>query len=124
MSGEQLAGVPEPLDLIAAQAEAIAGAAVVADRLAERLGTLAGRRLDADERSQVFADILVDYMHFDELARQAGELAESNDILGAISLLGGEENARSILGDSEVDRLIAWASAQMIGEVQADGPEA
>lgn len=75
----------------------------ISDRLAE--GT--GKTLSTDERAVIQDLMAAGFAHFYSLAEQAGELAGSGDIVGAFFLMGGVKNARELIGDEAVDKLLA-----------------
>ena len=87
--------------------------AEMADEVSSAFGERLGRSLSVDERAAILEDLLPGASYFYELAKAAGELAGSGDPLGALALLGGEEEARAMVGDEEVDLLIAEATDQI-----------
>jgi hypothetical protein len=87
------------------------GAARAAE-LADRIETAAGETLDTDKRMIVMDIFAPGIAHFSDIARHAGELANEGDILGAFKLMGGEANARELIGDEFVDELLAELAEQ------------
>jgi len=85
----------------------LAGATM--DMFSKKLAADTGRELTTDE-SLAFQEALAPgFAHFYSLAEQAGQLAGGGDALGAISLVGGIDNARELLGDEITDALLAQA---------------
>jgi hypothetical protein len=70
------------------------------------------RPVTTDERATIFDLLVPGFAHFYDIAYQAGELAEQGDIIGAFSLMGGEANARELIGDEFVDELLAELAQQ------------
>lgn len=77
------------------------------DAVSAKLAEDLGRELCTDERAEVQNLMAPGFAHFRSVAEQAGELAGEGDIQGAISLMGGIENSRELLGDEIVDDLLA-----------------
>lgn len=92
-------------------------AAQFADALGERIGQ-EGVEITTDQRTELLRILAPGYGYFYDLAAQAGELAGHGDPLGAIALLGGEENARLTIRDEAVDGLITEATEQMSGNLE------
>lgn len=63
--------------------------------------------LTDEQRQWLLDQFAPGYAHFLELATEAGRMAGEGDPLGALSLMGGEEKARELVGDEEVDMLLA-----------------
>lgn len=65
------------------------------------------RMLTTEERASILEMIAPGAAHFAAIARLAGELAGEGDIIGAISLMGGIDNARELIGDETLGELLA-----------------
>lgn len=69
-----------------------------------------GRPISTDERLLIQDVTVAAFMRLHNavanLGTRAAELANEGDVLGAISIMGGEENARQLIRDEEVDALV------------------
>lgn len=52
-----------------------------------------------------------------DIAIQAGQLAGGGDYMGALSILGSEQNARDLLGEY-ADEIITGAGEQLVEEIE------
>lgn len=100
--------------LLAAQALADGAAA-----LFDELGTKQGKSpLTDEEKSTIFNMLRGGASYFYDLSRQAGELAGEGNAIGALALLGGEQNARDLIGNEETDTLLKEVERQSQRELQ------
>lgn len=79
----------------------------IARALSDALAEDTGRVLTTDERVILHDLMAPGFAHFYSLAEQAGKLAGEGDAVGALSLMGGIENARELIGNEAVDELLA-----------------
>lgn len=84
----------------------------------DQLGEEQGRGvLSDDEKRFIFDKLRGGASYFYDLAREAGALAGEGDAVGALSLLGGEDNAKDLIGDENTNELLALVAEQIANEV-------
>lgn len=101
----------DPLDSADVLVEATG---LVADRV-EQLREY-GHEFSLDERLVLLEAANADVQDIHDRIQAAGELAGKGDPLGAIALMGGEQNARDLIGDETVDELMEQIIRQMTEE--------
>lgn len=94
-------------------------AAASAQDMFDRLGAEQGRSpLTDDEKALIFNKLRGGMSYFYDLAHEAGSLAGQGDAIGALSLLGGEDKARELIGDDETDNLLQLIEQQINNETE------
>jgi len=89
-----------------AEIAGVQGAAAISRAISDAAEQERGAGLSTNEAALIFDAFAPGIAHFHSFVVQAGELAGQGDAIGALTLLGGEKNARDLIGDHEVELLL------------------
>lgn len=85
--------------------------------ITERLVSESNKPVSPEDIGRLVNSLAGIRQYFIDASVQAGQLAGEGDYIGALSILGGEQNARDLLGEY-ADEVIEGARKQLIREAE------
>ena len=83
----------------------------------ERMAGKSEKTVNPEDIRELVDSLAGGQQYFKDLAAQAGKLAGEGDYIGALSILGGEQNVRDLL-EEDTDEVIEGARKQLIREAE------
>lgn len=83
----------------------------------ERMAGKSEKTVSPEDIRELVDSLAGGWQYFTDLAIQAGKLAGEGDYIGALLILGGEQNARDLL-EEYADEIIEGARKQLIREAE------
>lgn len=85
--------------------------------ITERLVSESNKHISPEDIGRLVNSLAGGRQYFKDLAAQAGKLAGEGDYIGALSILGGEQNAKDLL-EEYADEVIEGARKQLLREAE------
>lgn len=98
--------------------EALLAATNATESLTQHVENSADIVMPEEHKNEIFNMLRGGLSYFYELACEAGELYGRGDAIGALALLGGEENARDLIGDEYTDELLFAVAAHIDSSIE------
>ena len=83
----------------------------------ERLVSKSDKHVSPEDIRRLVDSLAGFRQYITDIAIQAGQLAGGGDYMGALSILGSEQNARDLLGEY-ADEIITGAGEQLVEEIE------
>ena len=83
----------------------------------ERLVSKSDKHVSPEDTRRLVDSLAGFRQYITDIAIQAGRLAGEGDYIGALSILGSEQNARDLLGEY-ADEIITGAGEQLVEEIE------
>lgn len=83
----------------------------------ERMAGKSEKTVSPEDIRELVDSLAGGWQYFNDLAAQAGKLAGEGDYIGALSILGGEQNARDLL-EEYADEVIEGTRKQLVREAE------